>query len=114
MADFLREYKPSVVINKPPPDVRAAIVAVANGVASAQQQLRFWRFVVFELAGVSQLAMALPAEEAIQNWRAGCRYVGLFLEEMKRLPIDDPPPDEPPPRTMTERGRRRERTITQG
>jgi hypothetical protein len=104
----------TAAISKPPIDVRAAIVAVANGSASAQQQIRFYRFVVFELCGAMQLAMSLPAEESVQNWRAGLRHVGLYLEMARQLPADDPPPPEPPARTTSEQVRRRQRRTIQG
>lgn len=110
MTDILREAKPSVGVDKPPVDVRAAIVAFAGGAASAQQQIRLWRFILHELSGVSLLNMALPAESAVQNWRAGCRYVGLYLEAARQMPVDDPSAPPPPARTMTERGRRRPAT----
>lgn len=109
MTDILRELQPKIGLDKPPMDVRAAVAAVFNGVANAQQQIRFYRFVVYELAGVSQLTLALPAENSIQNWRAGCRYVGLYLEAARQMPADDPPPPEPPARTTTEQVRRRNR-----
>lgn len=114
MTDLLRVPKPTIAADKPPQDVRAAILAVANGVASSHQQIRFYRFVVYELAGIAQLEMALPAEESVQNWRSGCRYVGLFLEALRQLPADDPPPPEPPARTATETVRRRNRKAAQG
>lgn len=109
MTDLLREPKPKIGLDRPPVDVRAAIVAIAGGVASSYQQIRFWRFVQVELCGVQSLAMALPAEESVQNWRAGLRYAGLFLEAARQMPADDPPSPEPAARTATERVRRRNR-----
>jgi hypothetical protein len=110
MTDLLRDLKPSSrAFAKPPIDVRAAIVAVSSGVASKTQQMRFWRFVVFELSGLMSPEMSLPAEESIQNWRAGLRYVGAYLEGARQLPSDPPAPSEPPARTATEKARRRQR-----
>jgi hypothetical protein len=107
MVDLLRDPKPSVGIDKPPADIRAAARAMHEGAASADQQKRLYRFIVHELCGISQLALALPAEESVANWRAGCRYPGLYLEFVRAMPVDDPPPAPPPARTMTERARRR-------
>ena len=109
MTDLLRDPKPAIGLDRPPVDVRAAIVALAGGVATQQQQIRAWRFIIFELCGLISVPMALPAEESVQNWRAGCRYVGAYLEAARALPVDDQPPPEPPARTMTESVRRRQR-----
>lgn len=111
MTDLLRDPKPAIGLDKPPVDVRAALVAVAGGVATSQQQIRAWRFIVFELCGLISVPMTLPAEESVQNWRAGCRYVGAYLEAARGLPADDPEPPMPPARTATEQARRRNRTA---
>ncbi len=111
MTDILREAKPAIGLDKPPADIRAACRAFEAGMASEGQQRRLWRFIVYELAGLTQIAFALPAEESVQNWRAGCRYVGAYLDIARQMPVDDPPPPEPSARTAAERARRRNRAI---
>lgn len=110
MTDLLRDPQPRVGIEKAPAEIRAACRALESGSASEGQQRRLWRFIVYELAGLNQVALTLPAESAVQNWRAGCRYVGAYLEAARLMPADDPPAPEPPARTATERVRRRDRT----
>ena len=109
MADILREAKPTIGLDKPPSEIRAACRALETGTASEAQQRRLWRFIVYELAGLNQIAFTLPAEESVQNWRAGCRYVGAYLESARLMPADDTPAPEPPARTATEAVRRRQR-----
>lgn len=108
----LRQIKPSLATDKPPPEVRAAIRAWHAGTANAEQQQRAYRYVVEELAGITQLTYAMPGEESVVNWRQGCRYVGLAIEAARLLPADEEKPPEPRPRTMTERVERRRKSST--
>ena len=105
--DHLREIKPQIASQLPPPDVRAAVRAWKAGKATAEQQRRAYSYVVDELAGVNQLVNAMPGEESVVNWRQGCRYVGLQVEFAAAVVVDEPAEAEPRPRTMTERQERR-------
>lgn len=114
MTDLLRDPRPRVGLDKPPLDVRAAARALYAGTATAAQQQRIYRFIVHELCGVSNIALTLPAEESVANWRLGSLYVGQYLEAARLMPEADPPPTEAPARTMTEKARRRTRSTAQG
>lgn len=103
----LRAIQPSTAIGAPPAEIRAAIRAWRDGSATAGQQKRVYAYVVYELAGIRQLHYAMPGEEAVVNWRQGCRYVGLAIEAAAELVIEAAKPAVPPARTMAERVRRK-------
>lgn len=112
MNDHLRQIKPGMATDKLPAPERAALRALKAGKASAEQQQMAYRVIVHDICGILQIANAMPGEESVVNWRAGCRWPGLYIEAQILLPAEDDPPPEPPARTITEKVRRRNKSET--
>lgn len=113
-ADLLRQVKPELAGGKLPPEKRAALRAVRDGTATAQQQQMAWNIWMHDISGINQIALAMPGEESTANWRNGLRFGALYAASQAELPAEDGPEPEPPPRTITERVNRRKRSTTEG
>jgi hypothetical protein len=96
-----------------PRETGRAVKALAAGRASELQQIEAYRFILDNLAGTDRMSFVLADDvPMVMAWREGRRFVGLQLRRIVAAPmVEEPEPELPPARTMTERAKRRPKSI---